>query len=159
AAGLTETGALLGTPAYMSPEQARGETRALDRRADVYGLGATFYEMLTGQPPFQQAPLALALEQVLHHQPPSLRSLASHVPVDLETIVLKCLAKEPEDRYASARMLAEDLTRYLEGEPILGRRPSWWQRARVRARRNPALVAVSAVALAVIVVLAGMGAR
>jgi hypothetical protein len=157
--GITESGALLGTPAYMSPEQARGDLHAVDRRADIYSLGATFYELLTGRPPFSNPSLALALDQVLNAEPPNPRSLAPHLPIDLETIALKCLAKEPERRYASARALADDLSRYLDGEPIVGRRPSLWQRLRLRARRNRALVAVSASSLAVILVVAGLGVR
>jgi serine/threonine-protein kinase len=158
-AGLTESGALLGTPAYMSPEQARGEQRAVDRRSDVYSLGATFYELITGRPPFSPTSLAAALEQIMSSDPAAPRSLVSTVPLDLETIALKCLAKEPSRRYASARALADDLERYLDGEPILGRRPSLWHRLRLRARRNRALVGVSLSSLVVIMVLAGLGAR
>jgi serine/threonine-protein kinase len=159
AIGLTQTGAVMGTPAYMSPEQARGETRAVDRRADVYSLGATAYELFTGQPPFAAAPLAEVLQQVLHQEPRPPRSLAPQLPVDLETIILKCLAKEPAGRYASARALADDFSRYLDGMPIAGRRVPWWQRLRRRARRHRALVAVSTAALVAIAVLAGLGLR
>jgi serine/threonine-protein kinase len=158
-AGLTESGALLGTPAYMSPEQARGEQRAVDRRSDVYSLGATFYELITGRPPFSPTSLAAALEQIMSSDPAAPRSLVATVPLDLETIALKCLAKEPSRRYTSARALADDLGRYLDGEPILGRRPSLWHRLRLRARRNRALVGVSLSSLLVIMVLAGLGAR
>ena len=157
--GLTESGALLGTPAYMAPEQARGDWHVVDRRADVYSLGATLYELLTGQPPFPHTTLALALERVLNSEPPTPRALVSSLPIDLETIALKCLDKEPERRYASARALAEDLARYLDGEPVLGRRASLWHRLRVRARRNRALVTVSAASLAAIVIVAGLGVR
>jgi serine/threonine-protein kinase len=158
-AGLTETGALLGTPAYMSPEQARGEQRAVDRRSDVYSLGATLYELITGRPPFSPTSVAAALEQIMTSYPAAPRSLDATLPLDLETIALKCLAKEPERRYASARALADDLGRYLDGEPILGRRPSLWYRLMLRARRNRALVALSLSSLAVIAMLAGLGAR
>jgi eukaryotic-like serine/threonine-protein kinase len=157
--GLTESGALLGTPAYMAPEQARGDWRAVDRRADVYSLGATLFELLTGQPPFPHTTLALALERLLHSEPPTPRSLVATVPIDLETIALKCLDKEPERRYASARALADDLARYLDGEPVLARRPSLWYRLRLRARRHRALVTVSAASLVAILVATGFGVR
>jgi eukaryotic-like serine/threonine-protein kinase len=158
-AGLTESGALLGTPAYMSPEQARGDVRAIDRRSDVYSLGTTLYELLTGRPPFAATSLAEALAQVLHDDPPAPRSLVTSVPVDLETIALKCLAKDPGQRYASARALADDLGRYLDGEPIHGRRLSAWRRVRRRARRHRALVILGAWSLAIILTVSGFGLR
>ena len=158
-AGITESGALIGTPAYMSPEQARGDIRAVDRRSDVYSLGATLYELLTGQPPFPNTSLALALAQVINDSVPAPRSLVQSIPVELETVALKCLAKEPEQRYASARALAEDLTRYLDGEPILGRRPSLVQRLRASARRHRALFALGAWSAAIIVALGAFGVR
>jgi serine/threonine-protein kinase len=158
-AGLTESGALLGTPAYMAPEQARGDLRAVDRRSDVYSLGATFYELITGRPPFAQRGLAVTLEDVIKGEPPAPRSLVATTPIDLETIALKCLAKEPERRYASARALAEDLERYLDGEPILGRRPSLARRLRLRAQRHRALVAVSFSSLLAILAVATLGIR
>ncbi|HWO24260.1 MAG TPA: protein kinase [Kofleriaceae bacterium] len=158
-AGLTETGALLGTPAYMSPEQARGDVRAVDRRSDVYSLGATLYELLTGRAPFSTTSLAETLRQVIHDDPPAPRGVVRSLPVDLETIVLQCLAKDPAQRYPSARALADDLGRYLDGEPILGRRLSLWQRLRQRARRHRALVLLGAWSLAIIVALGVFGVR
>jgi hypothetical protein len=157
--GITESGALIGTPAYMSPEQARGDVRAVDRRSDIYSLGATLYELLTGRPVFASTSLALALAQVIHDDPPSPRSLVPSLPVDLETIALRCLAKDPAQRYPSARALADDLGRYLDGEPILGRRPSLWQRLRRRAHRQRALVVLGAWSLAVVLVVAALGVR
>ncbi|HZI16146.1 MAG TPA: protein kinase, partial [Myxococcus sp.] len=157
--GLTRSGAVLGTPAYMAPEQARGDTRAIDRRSDVYGLGATLYELLTGEPPFSDATVLGTLSKVLHEDPVPPRSRVPHLPADLETIVLKCLSKDPDGRYASARALAEDLGRYMDGEPILGRRTPLLERLRRKARKHRALVAVSAVSLVSILVLSGVGAR
>ena len=157
--GLTESGVPLGTPAYMSPEQARGDLRAVDRRSDVYSLGATLFELLAGRPPFTNTSLAQALAQVLHDDPPAPRSLVPSLPVDLETITLKCLAKDPTQRYPSARALAGDLGHYLAGEPILGRRPSLWQRVRLRARRQRALVVLGVWSLAIIAVVAALGIR
>ncbi len=158
-AGLTESGTLLGTPAYMSPEQARGDVRSVDRRSDVYSLGATLYELLTERPPFTSTSLAEVLAQVIHDDPPAPRSLVLSLPLDLETIVQKCLAKDPPQRYASARALADDLGRYLDGEPILGRRRSRWQRLRRWTRRHRALVTLGACSLAVIVAVGAFGVR
>jgi tetratricopeptide (TPR) repeat protein len=157
--GLTQTGALMGTPAYMAPEQARGDVRGIDRRSDVYSLGATLYELLAGVTPFSGDSLLGTLQKVLHEEPPSPRTHVPHLPGDLEVIVLKCLSKDPDQRYASARALAEDLGRYIDGEPILGQRPSLLYRLRRRARKHRALVVVSAVSLASILVLAAFGAR
>ncbi|MBZ4420672.1 serine/threonine-protein kinase [Myxococcus sp. RHSTA-1-4] len=157
--GLTETGALLGTPAYMAPEQARGDVRSIDRRSDVYSLGATLYELLAGVAPFTGATPVGTLAKVLHEEPPPLRTRVPLLASELETIVLKCLSKEPHLRYASARALAEDLGRYLDGEPILGQRPSRMYRLKRWARKHRALVALSALSLASILLLSAFGVR
>jgi serine/threonine-protein kinase len=140
--GLTQTGMLMGTPAYMSPEQARGSI--VDRRSDVYSLGATLYELIATRPPFAAESLAIALDLVINHDPAAPRSLVPALPVDLETITLKCLSKDPTLRYATARALADDLTRFLDGEPILGRRPSVARRLRTSFRKHSALYVLSA---------------
>lgn len=151
---LTQSGVVMGTPAYMSPEQARGDTRNLDRRTDVYALGATLFELLAGRAPFVSHSQAEVLIKVLTDEPPPLRALQPRLPIDLETLVMKCLQKEPAQRYASARALAEDLQRYLNGEPIAGKRSSLLYRLRRRARKHRATVTVGAVAL---VGLLGLG--
>ena len=157
--GLTETGALMGTPAYMSPEQARGDVRSIDRRSDVYGLGATLYELLTGVAPFTDATAVGTLAKVLHEEPRAPRSHVPGLPRELETVALKCLSKEPDRRYPSARALAEDLGRYIDGEPILGQRPELSYRLRRWARRHRPLVAVSALSLVSLLFVAGLGVR
>lgn len=157
--GLTETGALMGTPSYMAPEQARGDVRNIDRRSDVYSLGATLYELLTGVVPFSDSSLAGTLQKVLHEEPPSPRTHTPQLPSDLEIVALKCLSKEQDQRYPSARALAEDLGRYIDGEPILGQRPSLMYRLRRRARKHRTLVAVSAVSLASLGVVSAFGVR
>jgi len=133
--GLTRSGLALGTPAYMPPEQASGEP--LDHRADVYGLGATLYELLTGAPPFAGESARAVLTAVLHEDPPRPRARRPELPADLETIVLRCLEKEPAFRYPTARAVADDLRRFLADEPIAARRPGPTERLRKWARRHP----------------------
>jgi hypothetical protein len=151
----TRTGAVLGTPSYMAPEQAGGGKAGPP--ADVYSLGAILYECLTGRPPFQ-APTPLdTLLLVTTAEPVPVRRLQPQVPRDLETICLKCLEKEPARRYASAGALADDLRRFQAGEPIAARPASRWERTRKWARRRPAQAAlVLATVLLVVSLTAGI---
>ncbi len=137
--GLTDTGQVMGTPGYMPPEQADGKLDQIDRRADIYSLGATLYEMLTGRAPFAGGSLINLLHAVLTKEPEPLRKLRPDVDRELETICLKCLQKEPEQRYPSAKALADDVGRYLRDEPIVARPPTRLERAGKWLRRNRVL--------------------
>lgn len=153
---LTAAGALLGTPRYMSPEQAESLTRPVDHRTDVYSLGATLYELATGRPVFDSGTPQGVLSQIVHAEPVPPRRFRTRFPRDLETILLTCLAKEPDRRYPSARALAEDLRAFLDRRPIRARRPSLARRARHWARKHRRSVAVAAItALLLIPLTAG----
>ncbi len=149
--GQTRSGAILGTPSYMAPEQARGEIHAVGPLVDVYALGAVLYELLTGRPPFQGANASETIVQVTCEEPMPPSRWQTALPRDLETICLKCLQKEPSRRYADAGALAEDLRRYLAGEPILARPISAFERGWRWCRRNPRLAVVSALAVALLI--------
>jgi len=147
-AALTDTGNILGTLRYMSPEQTRGKT-VVDHRTDVYSLGVTLYELLTLEPAFPGTDPTRLLQQIGEEDPRPPRSLERAIPVELETIVLKAMAKRPEDRYATAQELADDLQNFLEDRPIQARRPTLWQKAVKWSRRHRS-VTVSTVVLLVL---------
>ena len=136
----TQTGTILGTPSYMPPEQAAGKHADISPRSDVYSLGAILYEMLCGRPPFQHDNPLDVLVEVLEGEPDRPSVVNPNVPRELELICLKCLEKVPENRYASAQDLADDLECYLKGEPIDARPRGLWPVIRRWARREPALV-------------------
>jgi WD40 repeat protein/serine/threonine protein kinase len=134
---LTKSGALIGTPHYMAPEQAATARNPIDHRADIYSLGASLYELVTGRTPFQADSIVGVLVQILDREPISPRDLNPKVPRDLETVVLKAMAKRPEDRYQSGQELADDLRRFLNQEPISARRISVLGRGWRWCQRNP----------------------
>jgi serine/threonine-protein kinase len=149
----TVSGAILGTPAYMAPEQAEGRTRDVTTLADVYSLGTILYELLTGQPPFRgKSPQEIIRKRLQDQVPPAPRKLNEAVPRDLETICLKCLQVNPKKRYASAEELALDLERFLNREPIKARRVGLLERAWLWCRRHPREVALTTAAVVVVLV-------
>jgi serine/threonine protein kinase len=150
-AGLTLTGEVLGTLRYASPEQALARPGLVDHRSDVYALGATLYELLTLRPIFDGRDRHELLRQITHDEPQPPRSADGTIPVELETIVLKAVAKEPSERYVTAQELADDLQRFLEDQPIRARRPSLAERATKWVRRHHAMVALALAALLVVV--------
>jgi hypothetical protein len=144
---LTATGAVMGTPAYMAPEQARGNTKAVGPAADVWALGVILYEALTGRSPFLAETPADTIRNVLENDPPAVRKLRPEVAKDLQAVCLKCLEKDPRRRYASAAELADDLARHQRGEPVTARRAPVWARMARRAARYRVPAAIAAAVL------------
>jgi tetratricopeptide (TPR) repeat protein len=155
--GRTSTGMILGTPSYMAPEQAAGRIRDIGPATDVYALGAILYEMLTGQPPFRGESVVATLKRVESDEPTAPSRLCRGLPGDLETICLKCLAKEPPQRYATAEDLADDLRRFLDGKPIAARPVGVGERAWKWVKRRPAPAALIGVGVVAAIVLPVVG--
>jgi eukaryotic-like serine/threonine-protein kinase len=148
----TTTGAILGTPSYIAPEQASGHAAEVGPRSDIYSLGAVLYECLTGRPPFLEAMPLDTLVQVMEGEPARPRELNPHLPRDLEAICLRCLEKTPERRYATAVAVADNLERFLNGDPVEGLTPGMWPQLARWTRREPSLVSRLAT-LAIVIVL------
>jgi WD40 repeat protein len=155
ATAASRSGLILGTPSYMAPEQAAGHNQATGPAADIYALGAILYETLTGRPPFQGATALETLLQVRSEEPVTPVHLQPRCPRDLETICLKCLHKEPGKRYATAEDLADDLQRFLAGQPIRARHTGPLGHAWCWCRRNPALAALAGTVVLLLLALAG----
>jgi WD40 repeat protein/serine/threonine protein kinase len=152
-ASITQTGHLVGTLRYMSPEQALAKRAVIDHRTDIYSLGATLYELITLRPAFTGVDRQELLRQIAFEEPPPLRRLERGIPAELEVIVLKAMEKDAQDRYATAQELADDLRRWLEDRPIQARAPRWRQRLVKWCRRHPAIVGSAAVAMVLTLVI------
>ena len=157
-ATLTVTGAIMGPPRYMSPEQAGAARLPLDHRTDVYSLGATLYEFAAGRPVFEAATPHAILTKIVGAEPVAPRKINPGLPRDLETIILKCLAKEPGERYQTAQDLSDDLRRFVAGDPIRARRASLWERVRrwIRKRRQSVAISTGVALLAALLAVAAV---
>lgn len=156
---LTTTGVVMGTPGYMAPEQAGGQHHKVDRRTDIYALGVTLYQLLAHKLPFAGDNPIDVMMRVISDEAPRLNRVEPSVPQDLNTIVMKCLEKDPSRRYESARALADDLQRFLDDEPILAKQTSRVYRLKKTIRKHKTLSSVIFVALLIILVLAGFGVK
>lgn len=166
AESLTVSGMVMGTPSYMAPEQVATAFKdeeyveqRQDQRTDIYSLGATLYEVMTGQPPFRGGISMEVLFRIMHLDPPLPRKFNDQIPLDIETIIMKCLEKEPARRYASAQALADELKRYLDGDPIEARPVSFAFRLWLRAKKHRAVVALIAIAFVAVCTFAGMALK
>ena len=154
---MTQTGLILGTPSYMSPEQVAGRRRNVTKSADIYGMGAVLYKLLTGRPPFQADTIYETLWRVLQRPPTPLRRYNRRVDRELEAICLKCLEKEPRQRYKSAVALARDLERWVAGKAIAPRHTGRWKRWGRWYDRNQIVIAVSSAMVGLVMVFALAG--
>ena len=159
APNLTTTGMVMGTPTYMAPEQARGDCDKLDRRTDVYALGVTLYEVLSGKYPFPGDSSVEIIMKIVSEEAPQLNKIESTVPRDLNTIVMKCLEKDPSRRYESARALADDLQQFLDDEPIKAKQAGIFYRTIKLIRKHKTLSSVIFTAILIIIILAGAGLK
>ncbi|MEM8945083.1 MAG: protein kinase [Planctomycetota bacterium] len=150
--GLTMTGQVMGTPSYMAPEQATGKLDEISNRTDVYSLGATLYALLAGRPPFSGGTMLETIRQVVRADPEPLTQIVNAIPPDLQTICEKCLAKKPQDRYAAADEVADDLQRFLQRKPISARPLGFWARGWRLCQRHPIESSLLALALAAIII-------
>ncbi len=148
--GTTMQGLVIGTPSYMSPEQAWGNPESLDRRTDVYSIGATMYRIFAGRPPFDGKTIEVVF-QLANEDPLPLRKISPQVPMDVETIVMKCLEREPERRYDSARAVSEEIKRYLDGDPITAHPPTFFYKLGRKAKKHRVIVTVAGIALVSII--------
>ncbi len=151
----TATGHIVGSPYFMSPEQASGLVHNIDRRSDIYSLGATLYAFVTGKPPFYNKNSISAIYSIMNEEPELPSKLNPHIPNDIETIILKCMMKEPSLRYFSINEVEEDLKRFLSGEPIGASKPSVFYKIKRKAKKNPLAVSIFLISSFVILVLLG----
>jgi len=156
-ATMTLSGEVLGTPAYMSPEAAKGESRSSDPRTDIYSLGVMLYELLTGELPYR-GDFTQLVQQILHAQPRSPVEINPRIPTDLQTICLKCMEKDPRDRYQTAKELAEDLSRFADGNMIFARPQSLTQRA-IRITQSHPWMTVTSISFAICLILLPIALR
>jgi serine/threonine-protein kinase len=154
--GLTVTGMVLGTPAFMPPEQAWGESQKLDRRSDVYSLGGTLYYVLTNKPPYEGNSMEVILK-LSQEDPTPVRKIAPEIPRDLETIVMKCMDRNPDRRYDSAKAFSEDLERYLNGDSIQARPATVAYRVKRKIQKHKTAAALLAISTFLVLVLGGIG--